>query len=144
MLVIRLSRTGRNNLPAYSIVVMEKIHSPLTGKFLEKLGYFSPLGEKPSLTYDKEKLLGWVKKGARPSETLARMLHKEGVPGMDKFYDTKKKFLKKEEPAAYVPPAAPEAAPEVAPEATPVVSAEAAPSAPAEAPVEVSTETPAA
>ncbi len=41
MLVVRLQRTGRKNLPAYRIVVAEKAR-PVKGKYLEIVGHYLP------------------------------------------------------------------------------------------------------
>lgn len=117
MLMIRLSRSGRTNTPHYSVVVTEKSNAAIDGNFLEKLGDYSPT--KSTFTYDKDRVLYWISKGAHPSETLARMFHKQGLAGMDRFVNLKKKFqIKsgKEGEAAPVAPAA-EAPAEAAPAA---------------------------
>jgi len=106
MLIIRLSRTGRKNLPDYNIVVTEKSHAAISGRYLEKLGYYNPLGEKPVLEYDKARLEHFLKNGAQVSETMARMLHKDGIPGMERFVDMKKKFQVKSNKAVEEAPAA--------------------------------------
>lgn len=86
MLVIRLQRTGRENLPTYRIVLAEKAR-PVKGKFLEILGHFLPAQNPPVLKFDQERIAHWVKLGARPSDTLARILRNAGVKGMDPFIE---------------------------------------------------------
>jgi small subunit ribosomal protein S16 len=84
MLKIRLQRTGRTNSPTYRLVVAE--HSrPVKGKHLEVLGYYLPTRTPNVFEYDAEKILAWIKKGACPTDTVARLLDKAGVKGMDKF-----------------------------------------------------------
>ncbi|MDP3975582.1 MAG: 30S ribosomal protein S16 [bacterium] len=95
MLMIRLSRTGRNNLPAYSLVVTEKTNPAKGGNFLEKVGYFDTLQKDAKLQFEKDRVLHWISKGARPSETVARLLRQQGVEGMEKFVDVNKKYQKK-------------------------------------------------
>jgi len=122
MLVLRLQRTGRKNLPSYRIVVAEKAR-PVKGKFLEILGHYLPAGKNPILKIESERIAAWVAKGARPSDTLARLLKKEGMKDMDKYIQKYTKQRSKsapaEEPAAAAPaaPAEPAAAAEEAPAA---------------------------
>ena len=114
--MIRLSRTGKTNSPHFSIVVTEKSNAAIDGNILEKVGHYSP--SKKTFTYDQPRILHWISKGAGVSETLARMLHKKGFEGMDRFVDLKKKFQTKSDkqpeaaapaPAATEIPAAPAA-----------------------------------
>lgn len=76
MLRIRLTRTGRKNRPHYRVVVAE--HSaPIKGKFIEILGSFDPRTKKIQLK--KEEIMAWLKKGAKPSNTVAKLLKREGL-----------------------------------------------------------------
>lgn len=95
MLIIRLSRTGRKNLPTFNIVVTEKTHAATSGRFHEKLGYYDNLKDPAVVNINKDRLDHWLKKGAQISETVARLLKKEGVEGMEKYYDAQKKYNKK-------------------------------------------------
>ena len=122
MLVVRLQRTGRKNLPSYRIVVAEKAR-PVKGKFLEIVGHYLPAGKNPILKIESERIAEWVSKGARPSDTLARLLKKEGMKDMDKYIQKytkqKSKSAPAEEPVAAAPaaPSAPAAEAEAAPAA---------------------------
>lgn len=120
MLVIRLQRTGRENLPTYRIVVAEKAR-PVKGKFLEIVGHYLPARNPSVFTVETEKVESWIAKGAVPSDTLARLLKRHGLKNMDGFI---KRYAKRRSKSA-----PPEEAP--APAAAP-----AAPAAPAEAPAE--------
>ncbi len=132
MLVIRLQRTGRENTPTYRLVVAEKAR-PVKGKFLEIIGHYLPARENPVFEHNDERIVHWITKGAIPSDTVARLLKKEGLKDMDKFIERYKKQKSKKEPVEAPP----------APAAAPV--AEAAPEAPVEAPAaEAPAETPAA
>jgi small subunit ribosomal protein S16 len=113
MLVIRLQRTGRENLPTYRLVVAEKAR-PVKGKFLEILGHYLPARENPVFEHKDERIEYWISKGAIPSDTVARLLRRAGLKNMDKFIQT---YTKKK-------PKNPDAVVEVA---------AAAPAAPAEA-----------
>jgi small subunit ribosomal protein S16 len=111
VLKIRLQRSGRENIPFYRVVVADH-HRPVKGKFIEKLGYYNPLVKPWKLEVDVEKIQAWIKKGAKPSSTLARLLKAQGVKDMEKFinkmHDRKKKNA---EEAVAAPAAAASAAP---------------------------------
>ena len=99
MLVIRLQRTGRENNPTYRIVVAEK-SAPVKGKYL-------PSREPVILELKTERIEHWTSKGAIPSDTVARLVSKKGMKGMDKYFKRYTKQRKKgEEPAAAAPPVA--------------------------------------
>lgn len=117
MLRIRLQRTGRENVPTYRIVVAQK-SKPVKGKFLEVLGFYLPAREPPVLEHKTDRVKHWVSMGAIPSETVARILKKAGVDGMEKFIHkyTKKKSKKEVPVEAAAPVPAPAPAPVAAPE----------------------------
>lgn len=84
MLVIRLQRTGRKNLPTFRVVLADKRWSAKR-KFVEVLGHYLPAREPPQLTVDQERISKWIAKGALPSDTVARLLTKSGMKGLEKF-----------------------------------------------------------
>ncbi len=135
MLVIRLSRVGRENQPAYRMVVADK-RNAVKGKHLEVLGYYNVF-EGKKIDFDKERIAHWMSKGAKPSDSLAAILKEHGMSGMEKFMEprTKKRRKKGAQEEAATPAAAPvaSAAVSAAQVVTPAEVAEAAP-APAEAP----------
>ena len=108
MLVIRLQRTGRENLPTYRLVVAEKAR-PVKGKFLEIVGHYLPARENVVFEHADDRIKAWIAKGATPSDTVARLLRKSGLDGMDKFIRRYAKRKSKKEQAA-APAAAPVAA----------------------------------
>ncbi len=99
MLVIRLQRTGRRNLPAYRVVVAEKARA-VKKKFIEIVGHYLPTQNPKVLEIDLEKVRNWIQKGARPSETVASLCKKLGASDMDKFLSKGKRQLKKKKEAA--------------------------------------------
>jgi len=113
MLVIRLQRTGRENLATYRLVVAEK-RKPVKGKFMEILGHYLPTRKPSVFEHNDERISEWIKKGAIPSNTVARLLKKEGMKDMDKFIQTyAKQRSKKAPPEAPPSPAAASPAPVV-------------------------------
>jgi len=72
---IRLARMGSKKRPFYRIVVAD-IRSPRDGKFIEKIGIYDPKGDPSRIEVDKDKALDWIKKGARPTDTVQRLFDK--------------------------------------------------------------------
>ncbi len=109
MLVIRLRRTGQVNQATFDVVVAEKT-SAVKGKFLELVGAYSPVIKGKPFSFKKDRIEYWISKGAHPSDTMAALLKKAGMSGMEKFMElrNKKKNKKGEQPAA-APVAAPAA-----------------------------------
>jgi small subunit ribosomal protein S16 len=81
MLKIRLARGGAKKRPYYSIVVADS-HSPRDGRFIEKVGSYNPLLKKDDpnrVVLKAERIQEWLKKGAQPTDRVARELGKIGV-----------------------------------------------------------------
>ncbi|MBI4022745.1 30S ribosomal protein S16 [Candidatus Berkelbacteria bacterium] len=76
MLRIRLRRTGKKHQPHYRVVVAE--HSaPVRGKFVSELGHYNPRTKE--IVLKLEDVTAWLDKGAQPSQTIARLLTKQGL-----------------------------------------------------------------
>ena len=76
MLVIRYRRQGKKNKPTYRIVVAE--HSwPINGKFNVELGSYNPHTKVASVK--KELAIEWMNKGAKPSNSVARLFDHEKI-----------------------------------------------------------------
>jgi small subunit ribosomal protein S16 len=73
MVIIRLSRFGRKLAPFYRIIAVDS-SKKTTGRYLEVLGTWNPA--KKELKLEKEKITGWVKKGAQLSATVKKFLEK--------------------------------------------------------------------
>ena len=73
MLRIRLRRVGAKKQPSYRIVVADS-RAARDGAFVEQLGHYDPLTDPPTVTIDEEKARDWIRKGAQPSEAVARIL----------------------------------------------------------------------
>jgi small subunit ribosomal protein S16 len=126
--MIRLQRTGRENLPTYRLVVAEKAR-PVKGKFLEIIGHYLPARDPVVFEHNDERIAYWIGRGAIPSDTVARMLKRAGLKNMDKFIQKyTKQRSKKELPPEAAAPVAPTSIAEAAP------AAETPAQAPAETP----------
>src|SRR5271163_1154591 len=78
---IRLARGGTKKRPHYNIVIADS-HSPRDGRFIEKIGFYSPLlprDHADRLKLDTEKAKAWIAKGATPSDRVHRFLADAGV-----------------------------------------------------------------
>ncbi len=90
-LKIRLKRMGAKKRPFYRIVVAEE-HTGRNGKFVEHLGYFSPLTEPTTLKIEEDKIINWLSKGAKPTDTVKILLSSTGT--MNKYIEQKKSIKK--------------------------------------------------
>ena len=84
MLKIRLQRTGRKGIPFYRIVVAEH-KSSVKGKYIAQLGFYNPLVKPWQFKIDSDKAFEWIKKGAQPSSTVARLMKASDIKDMEKF-----------------------------------------------------------
>ena len=89
MVKIRLTRTGKKNSPSYRVVVVP-LREKRDTKFIELIGYFSPLTKTIEIKEERAKY--WLSVGAQPSDTVRSMLIKKGLIEASK---TKKTFTKK-------------------------------------------------
>ena len=88
MVKIRLRRTGAKKKPSYRVVVADS-RAPRDGAFLSIIGHFDPLTDPETVVIDEEKALTWLRQGAQPTATAARLLSKVGI--MEKFNKVKEK-----------------------------------------------------
>jgi small subunit ribosomal protein S16 len=88
MVKIRLRRMGAPKKPSYRIVVADS-HSPRNGAFISIVGHYDPLTEPETVVLEEQAILDWLKKGAQPTETVARLLKKAGI--MDKLKAAKER-----------------------------------------------------
>ena len=77
---IRLARHGSKKRPVYRIVVAHS-ESPRDGRFIEQVGLYDP-NRSPSLVqFQAEKLAAWLKKGAKPTQTVAQLIRRNEAAG---------------------------------------------------------------
>jgi small subunit ribosomal protein S16 len=80
-LKIRLARAGAKKRPYYHVVVADS-RSPRDGRFIARIGRFDPLMPKDHaerVKLDLEKAKEWMKKGAQPTDRVARFLGAAGL-----------------------------------------------------------------
>ena len=88
MLKIRLRRVGARKKPSYRLVAADA-RAPRDGAFVDIIGHYDPLTDPETVVIDEEKALHWLKQGAQPTDTAARLLKKAGI--MEKFKLVKEK-----------------------------------------------------
>ncbi len=78
---IRLARGGSKKRPFYAIVASDS-RMPRDGRFIEKLGTYSPLLPKDSedrIKMNMERVQYWLSQGAQPTDRVARFLEAAGA-----------------------------------------------------------------
>ncbi len=77
---IRLKRFGTKKRPFYRIVVMDS-RTARDGRSLDEVGFYHPLTTEQDLQVklDEEKIRDWLSKGARPTETVRKILNNNNV-----------------------------------------------------------------
>ena len=88
MLRIRLRRVGAKKKPSYRIVVAD-IRAPRDGAFVEIIGNYDPLTDPETVVIKEERAVYWLRQGAKPTDTVARLLTKAGI--MENFKLVKEK-----------------------------------------------------
>ncbi|MCF6344452.1 MAG: 30S ribosomal protein S16 [Devosiaceae bacterium] len=96
-LKIRLARAGSKKRPYYHIVIADA-RAPRDGRFIERIGSYSPLLAKDSADRVKvnvERAKYWLSVGAQATDRVARFLDAEGLLKREA-----RQNLKKGEPGA--------------------------------------------
>lgn len=78
MLRIRLSRTGKKKQPSYRVVVANS-ESKRDGRIVERIGNYFPLKHPTEFLIEEDRALYWLSVGAQPSDTVKRLLEKQGT-----------------------------------------------------------------
>ena len=83
-----MRRVGAKNRPSYRLVVADS-RSPRDGAFIAIIGHYDPLTDPETVVIDEEEALKWLRHGAQPTTTTARLLAKVGI--MEKYKTIKEK-----------------------------------------------------
>ena len=71
--MIRLARVGARKQPHYRIVVIEKERAR-NGRSVEVVGTYNPRTTPMSVVLKRDRIDHWVTKGAKMSQTVARLV----------------------------------------------------------------------
>ncbi|MCX7944664.1 MAG: 30S ribosomal protein S16 [Deltaproteobacteria bacterium] len=72
---IRLARIGSKKKPFYRIIVTNSENINLSNH-IEQIGFYNPRAEEDNIRVDLEKFDSWIKKGAKPTDTVASLVRK--------------------------------------------------------------------
>ena len=75
---LRLTRVGKKKQPTYRIVAADS-RSPRDGRQIEIIGTYQPRLEPSGILLDGDKALKWLRNGAKPTETVQKLLVATGV-----------------------------------------------------------------
>ncbi len=78
MVKIRLRRIGKKKAPFYRIVVADAKTS-MQSNTLAEIGTYDPLKEPAEVKINEEEAIKWLKNGAQPTETVARLFKNAGI-----------------------------------------------------------------
>ena len=76
MLKLRLKRIGRKRQPSYRLVIMTN-DTRRDGRPIEEVGFYNPITKQSK--FDSEKIINWLQKGARPTQTVKNLLKKSKI-----------------------------------------------------------------
>ena len=82
MLMIRLARFGAKKKPTYRVVVIDKERAR-DSRSVEVVGHYNPVRQPTEVHLDYDRIQHWIKSGAQPSETVARLLRKFPAPAVE-------------------------------------------------------------
>ena len=88
MVRLRSQRYGWKKNPFYRIVATDS-RNPRDGRYIEVVGTYNPLTNPATIKFDTEKVMKWLKAGAKPTDTVKSLLTKEGL--IVKFLEEKAK-----------------------------------------------------
>ena len=75
---IRLTRMGKKKAPTYRVIVADE-RSPRDGRFIDEIGFYDPTADPSVVKIDTEKAQEWIKNGAKPTDTVAKLLKIAGL-----------------------------------------------------------------
>ncbi len=78
MLKIKLHRMGAKRQPSYRMVIAEA-RSARDAAYVEMVGFYNPRTQPETITVKEDRVWYWLKNGAQPTESVARLLTKTGT-----------------------------------------------------------------
>lgn len=82
MLMIRLARFGAKKKPSYRVVVIDKDRAR-DSRAVEVLGFYNPVTQPATVKLKYDRVTHWLGVGAKPSDTVARLLAKNPAPAAE-------------------------------------------------------------
>lgn len=75
---MRLMRMGKKRSAYYRVVVIDG-RAPRDGRYIELIGRYDPNQDPSLIEIDNDKAIGWLQKGAQPTEPVAKLLEISGA-----------------------------------------------------------------
>lgn len=75
---LRLTRVGGRKNPVWRVVVADS-RSKRDGRIIETVGRYNAQTDPSTIELDAEKIQGWLDKGAKPSESVSKLLRTQGI-----------------------------------------------------------------
>jgi small subunit ribosomal protein S16 len=75
---LRLMRMGKKKQPTYRVVAADA-RSPRNGRFIEIVGIYDPRPDPSAIRIDNDKAVGWLRKGAQPTDSVRKLLEISGA-----------------------------------------------------------------
>ena len=75
---LRLTRIGGKKDPVWRVVVADQ-RSPRDGRVIEIVGHYNAQTDPSSISVDAERVQAWLAQGARPTETVRKLLKIQGI-----------------------------------------------------------------
>jgi small subunit ribosomal protein S16 len=75
MVVIRMMRVGSTKKPYFRVVVTEA-RTARESSFVENVGTYNPRAKPAQVQINKERVEHWLKKGAKPSDSVRTLLRR--------------------------------------------------------------------
>jgi small subunit ribosomal protein S16 len=69
---------GATKRPSYRVVAIDSRRAR-DGRALEILGFYNPLTDPATVQLDAERVNAWIAKGAKPSETVQKLMRQAGM-----------------------------------------------------------------
>ena len=77
--MIRLARFGAKKKPSYRVVVIDKERAR-NSRSVEVVGTYNPVSQPHWVNLKHDRIEYWLKNGAQPSDTVARLLKENPAP----------------------------------------------------------------
>lgn len=75
---MRLTRIGGRKDPVWRVVVADS-RSPRDGRSIETVGRYNAQTDPSTISLDEERVRYWLGRGARPSDTVKKLLRTQGI-----------------------------------------------------------------
>ena len=75
---MRLTRVGGKKDPVWRVVVADT-RSPRDGRFIETIGRYNAQTDPSTIVIDAELAEHWLSRGARPSDSVRKLLKTQGI-----------------------------------------------------------------